>query len=122
MSQRYGIHVTVDKKKTTLEAWENICEGFKKYGVDIEDDNQFIQGFGDCYIIDLIFEQACSLIKYAHESGMTIEDIATDERDLEWIFRREDDEKAPVGQILSVFADFNQTVLESSPYDDEEDD
>lgn len=112
MSQRYGVHAIVDKKKTTLDAWEKICEGFKKYGVDIEDDTQFIQGFGDCYITDLIYEQACSVIKCAHESGMVIQDIVSDEKDPDWIFRREDDEKATVGSILSIFEKYNLAVVQ----------
>lgn len=129
-SQRYALHVQADKVKTTLKEWEDYCNMLRCKGVDTEDEVIFSHGFGDCYMTDLIYEQAVSIIRATCSAGVKVTDIATDNGDgepMDWVFRADEFDRTPTtGAILDTFEDYNTALLEGDidgyPHDDEDGD
>lgn len=129
-SQRYALHVQADKVKTTLKEWEDYCNMLRCKGVDTEDEDVFSHGFGDCYMTDLIYEQAVSIIRATCSAGVKVTDIATDNGDgepMDWVFRADEFDRSPTtGTILDTFEEYNTALLEGDidgyPADDEDED
>ena len=113
-SQRYAVHILADKKKVTLDVWENLCLSLRDKGVDTEDEEVFVHGYGDCYMTDLICEQAMSVLRAVSSSGVDIVSIATfngDGEEMDWVFRAPDPPKRiAVGKILDILHDYETSV------------
>ena len=126
-SQRYALHVLADKDRKTLRDWEEYCKVLRCKGVDTEDEEVFSHGFGDCYMTDIIYEQAISVIRATCSAGMEVVEIATDngvDEPMDWVYRASDkDKRVATGSILEVLEDYNDMILNGTidgyPHDEE---
>lgn len=129
-SQRYAIHILADKRKVTLDAWERMCLSLRDKGVDTDDDTVFVHGYGDCYMVDLIYEQAMAVLRTVSSSGMEIVSIATYNgvgEPMDWIYRASEPlTHISINRILEKLRDYNLAIKNGEkdgyPHDDAEDD